>query len=55
MEKAYFYLFTEISKLMDEMSALRSKMVTIQQNAEEMYISVGSDSPKNADTSCEPS
>lgn len=54
MEEAYFYLFTEISNLMDELSALRSKLVSVQQNAEEMYISSGSESPKNAETSCEP-
>ena len=54
MEKAYFYLFTEISNLMDELSALRSKLVSVQQNAEEMYISVGSEPPQNAETSYKP-
>ena len=54
MEKAYFYLFTEISNLMDELAALRSKLVSIQQKAEEMYISSDSETAQIADTLCKP-
>lgn len=54
MEKAYFYLFTEISNLMDELSALRSILVSVQQKAEEMYISSGSETARKAETPCKP-
>lgn len=39
MENAYFYLFKEISNLMDLLSDLQKKLVLVQQEAEELYIS----------------
>lgn len=42
MEKAYFYLFNEISNIMDSLSALQEKLVSVQHNAEELYISADS-------------
>ena len=43
MEKAYFYLFKEISNLMDLLSDLQEKLVLVQQEAEELYISADFD------------
>ena len=54
MEKAYFYLFTEISNLMEELTALRSILVSVQQNAEEIYISSDSETAQIAEAPRKP-
>lgn len=43
MEKPYFYLFKEISNLMALLSELQEKLILVQQEAEELYISADFD------------
>lgn len=40
MEKLYFYLFNEISSMMEQLAAMQEHLVIVQQTAEEGYISL---------------
>lgn len=40
MERLYFYLFNEISSMMEQLAALQEHLISVQQTAEERYISL---------------
>lgn len=40
MEQIYFYLFNEISNTMERLEELRLRLISVQQEAEERYISL---------------